>query len=59
MRSRLEIRLQQLRSELENGQKMMADLENRRSQLQTTLLKIQGAIQVLEEELAADQGRAS
>ena len=59
MRHQLETRLQQLKAELENGQKMLADLESRRNQLQPTLLRIEGAVQVLEEELARPETPAS
>lgn len=52
MRERLENRLQQLRSEFEAGQKMLAELEAKQVNLRETLLRISGAIQVLEEELA-------
>jgi len=51
---RLEQRLKALRQELETGQKMVADLEARRLELQQTILRITGAIQVLEELLAAE-----
>jgi prefoldin subunit 5 len=51
---RLEQRLKALRQELETGQKMLADLEARRLELQQTILRISGAIQVLEELLTAD-----
>lgn len=53
MREQLEHRLQGLKSEYEAGQKMLADLEVRQAQLRETLLRISGAIQVLEEVLAA------
>ena len=52
MKQQLEQRLKDLRVELESGQKMMADLENKQANLRDTLLRISGAIQVLEEELA-------
>ncbi len=51
MRSQLESRLQQLKSEYESGQKMVAELEGRVAQLRATLLRIEGAMQVLQEEL--------
>lgn len=51
MREQLEQRLRELRLELENGQRMLADLEKQRVNLEKTLLRISGAIQVLEEEL--------
>ena len=52
MKERLEKKLVELRAEFENGQKMLADLESRQTYLRNTLLRISGAIQVLEEELA-------
>jgi hypothetical protein len=42
-------RLQTLQSEYETGQKMLADLDAKRMQLTSTLLRIEGAIQVLRE----------
>ncbi len=55
MRTQLEKRLAELKSEYEAGQKMLADLEKKRSELEATLLGISGAIQVIEEMLAHDQ----
>lgn len=52
MKEQLEQRLQQLKTEYESGQQVIADLDKRRAEVQPTLLRIQGAIQVLEEELA-------
>jgi hypothetical protein len=52
------LRLRQLQSEYEAGQKMLADLEARRSALVTTLLRIEGAIQVLKEVMAPAAGDA-
>jgi prefoldin subunit 5 len=54
MRGQLDQRLQQLKAEFETGQTMLADLEQKRATLQQTLLRISGAIQVLEEMLAAE-----
>ena len=51
MKERMEKRLEELRSEFESGQTMMTDLENRRAQIRSSLLRISGAIQVLEEML--------
>jgi hypothetical protein len=61
MKQQLERRLQQLKTEYESGQKVLADLETRKTEVQHTLLRIQGAIQVLEEELAKnnDNGTVS
>jgi len=49
MKEQLEQRLQALKTEYEAGQKMLADLEAKQANLQGTLLRISGAIQVLEE----------
>ena len=54
MRERLSTRLQELKAELQKGREAEADLENRLAQLRTTLLRITGAIQVLEEVLDND-----
>jgi predicted nuclease with TOPRIM domain len=51
MEERLEQRLKTLKAEFETGQRMLADLEAKRAELERTLLRISGAIQVLEEEL--------
>ncbi len=51
MKKQLEDRLQELKSEYESGRKMMADYEAKQADLQKTLLRIEGAIQVLTEEL--------
>lgn len=42
-------RVSELKSEFEAGQKMLGDLDTKASDLKTTLLRISGAIQVLEE----------
>jgi len=55
MQDKLVARLKALSQEYEAGRKMLADLEARQLELQQTLLRIGGAIQVLEELLAADQ----
>ncbi len=55
MRIQLEKRLAELKAEYEAGQKMLADLEKKRNELEATLLRISGAIQVIEEMLAQDQ----
>ena len=51
MKEQLERRLGDLKAEYEAGQKMLADLEGRQVTLRQTLLRIAGAVQVLEEEL--------
>ena len=51
MKEQLEQRLQQLKTEFETGQKMLAELAEKRANLEQTMLRISGAIQVLEETL--------
>ncbi len=48
----MEARLRELQGELQRGQQQMALLERERSDLHDTMLRISGAIQVLEELLA-------
>ena len=56
MKDQLEQRLNELKSEFEAGQQMLAELEAKQANLRETLLRISGAIQVLEEMLdGADQ----
>jgi hypothetical protein len=57
MREQLENRLQELRAEFEVGQKVIGELELRQANLRSTLLRIGGAIQVIEELLG--KGKAS
>ncbi|MFN6485340.1 MULTISPECIES: hypothetical protein [unclassified Nostoc] len=49
MKEQLEKRLTELKAELVSGQKVMADLEVKQANLRDTLLRISGAIQILEE----------
>ena len=49
---KIQKRLQSLQCEYEAGQKLLADYETKQRTLRETLLRISGAIQVLEEELA-------
>lgn len=49
MKDSVQSRLKQLQSEYEAGQKMLAELDARRQNLTTTLLRIEGAMQVLRE----------
>lgn len=56
MQEQLDQRLQQLKQEFDTGQKMLAEYEAKQAELQQTLLRISGAIQVLEElSVAEDQ----
>jgi len=52
MREQLERRVSELKAEQQKGQQMLAELEGREAELRQTLLRITGAIQVLEELLA-------
>jgi chromosome segregation ATPase len=58
MKEQLETRLAALKTEFEAGQKMLADLEAKKGELQATMLRISGAIQVLEELLAQNSAPA-
>lgn len=52
MQEQLRNRLAELKAEFEKGQQQLQDWETQASTLRQTLLRISGAIQVLEEELA-------
>ncbi len=52
MKEQIRKRLQSLKSEFEDGQKILAELEAKQASLRETLLRISGAIQVLEEVLS-------
>jgi len=49
MKEQLEERLQALKSEYESGQRLLSELELKQANVRDTLLRISGAIQVLEE----------
>ena len=55
MKEKLEKRLQHLQQEYESGQQMLADLQAKEANLQRTLLRISGAMQVLQELLQAEE----
>ena len=59
MKTQLEHRLQALRAEFETGQRMLAELDAKQTNVKESLLRISGAIQVLEEELAEEARAAS
>ena len=52
MKKRLEKRLEELKLEFNSGREMQKEFETKRLELESRLLRISGAIQVLEEELA-------
>lgn len=52
MKEQFKKRLEVLKSEFEKGNKTLADLEAQTANVRATLLRISGAIQVIEEELA-------
>jgi hypothetical protein len=55
MKEQLERRLSELKKELESGQKTLAELEAKQASVRETMLRISGAIQVIEEELSKEQ----
>ena len=60
MTDKIRSRLNQLREEQKKGQQMLADAEREADELRAALLRIVGAIQVLEElENDSEQGSAS
>ena len=56
MRDDAATRLQKLRDDYEVGQRQLRELEGQAGSLRDTLLRISGAIQVLEELLEATRG---
>ena len=52
MRERIQARLEELKKELETGQAELQKVEMQRTYLRETVLRIGGAVQVLEELLA-------
>jgi hypothetical protein len=54
MRAQLEQRLAELKAQFEHGRKVLGDLEAQEAALRNTLLRISGAIEVIEEEFARD-----
>jgi len=55
-KERLQKRLAELRAEQENGRRLLGDLEAKATELRATILRITGAIQVIEEMLAQGDG---
>jgi predicted nuclease with TOPRIM domain len=56
MKEQLQRRLEELKKEFETGQARLRELEAEQAYLRETMLRISGAIQVLEEALAQDAG---
>jgi hypothetical protein len=54
LNQQLEQRLIELRAEYASGQKALAELENKQTILQNTLLRIKSTIQIIEEELTKE-----
>jgi hypothetical protein len=59
MRDRLTARLEELKKEYDNGRAVLAELEAKEANLKSTMLRIAGAIQVLEELIAQEGAEAS
>jgi hypothetical protein len=59
MRDLIDLRLTELRGELEAGRRLQADLDARSDELRRSMLRISGAIQVLTELATADDCAAS
>lgn len=55
MREQLQARVEELKQEFEAGQARLRELETQAARLRETMLRISGAIQVLEEELSRTQ----
>jgi predicted nuclease with TOPRIM domain len=55
MREQLQARLEELKREFETGQARLRELEAQEARLRETMLRISGAIQVLEETLAESE----
>lgn len=55
MHKNIQNRLQQLRTEYQSGQQMLQELREKQANTEQTMLRIAGAIQVLEELLAEEQ----
>jgi predicted RNase H-like nuclease (RuvC/YqgF family) len=49
MHDQVQVRIEALRKEMEVGQQRMQDLERQLAQVRDTMLRISGAVQVLEE----------
>jgi len=59
MYQQLQNRLQQLRQEYQKGEQKLQQLDQERKALYETMLRIAGAIQVLEEEIEQQNGQST
>jgi len=59
MKEQMETRIKELKAELESGQKAMEELELKHTNITYTLLRINGAIQVLEELVQKEESALS
>jgi predicted nuclease with TOPRIM domain len=57
MREQMRQRLEDLKREFQTGQTRLRDIEQQGTQLRETLLRISGAVQVLEELLAEEKSQ--
>jgi len=51
LREQLEKRIKGLQAEFESGQRMLSEMDAKQAKLRESMLRISGAIQVLQEEL--------
>ena len=57
MREQAKHRLEELKKEFETGQSQLQELDRQQMRLRETLLRISGAIQILEEMLASENSQ--
>jgi len=58
MKEQLEKRLEELRAEFDKGKATLQELETKTTSVREMMLRLSGAIQVLQEELDRDAGTA-
>ncbi len=58
MKEKLTTRLEQLRTDYQKGEQMLQELQGKQANVEQTMLRIAGAIQVLEEILALEEASA-
>jgi predicted nuclease with TOPRIM domain len=58
VKEQLRARLQELKAEFERGQQQLAELEAQANSVRTMLLRISGAMQVLQELLATTEAKS-